>query len=93
MTHECSYLKFARSRIAELPMFIVVCHQVIPVCLCVRLWQSPAWKLPIELPKLPPIGASVPDKARFIQEAITMLMIFLDEVNPEGDDYIRQVCV
>jgi hypothetical protein len=50
---------------------------------------SPAWKLPVELPTLPAVGAPVADKARFIQEAVTVLMIFLDEINPEGDDYIR----
>ena len=53
-------------------------------------YMSPAWKLPIELPSLPSTGSPVPDKARFIQEAITMLMIFLDEINAEGDEYIRQ---
>lgn len=53
-------------------------------------YMSPAWKLPIELPVLPPVSASVADKARFIQEAVTVLMIYLDEINAEGDDYIRQ---
>lgn len=50
---------------------------------------SPTWKLPVELPTLPAVGAPVADKARFIQEAVTVLMIFLDEINPEGNDYIR----
>jgi hypothetical protein len=53
-------------------------------------YMSPAWKLPIELPVLPPVSASVADKARFVQEAVTVLMIYLDEINAEGDDYIRQ---
>lgn len=52
-------------------------------------YLSPAWKLPVDMPALPPVSAPVADKARFLQEAVTMLMIFLDELNAEGDDYIR----